>query len=161
VGCLLIREHPSASVRQVQRCLNRVGTRQPAIQRLVEDGVFGPRTLDAVTTFQRLFGLNPDGVVGPLTWGRLTQECAAGTGIMPPFPGTSIRVGARGEQVRQIQRCLNQVSARHPAIQRLNEDGSFGPLTLAAVTAFQRIFGLNPDAGDIIRPIGTQHLSKR
>jgi len=136
------------SVRQMQRCLNNAGTRHPGIQRLVEDGMFGPRTLDAVTAFQRLFGLAPDGVVGPVTWNRLSQECVAGTGgndIMPQFPGTSIRIGNSGESVRQIQRCLNRIGTRHPDIQRLSEDGMFGPRTLDAVTTFQRIFGLVPD----------------
>ena len=77
---------------------------------------------------------------------------------MPPFPGTSIRVGARGENVRQIQQCLNRVAARHPAIQRLTEDGVFGPLTLGSVTTFQRIFGLSPDG--IVGPLTWAALTR-
>ena len=150
------------SVRQIQRCLNTVGTRQPSIQRLVEDGVFGPRTFDAVTTFQRIFGLNPDGIVGPITWGRLSQECAGnggGTGSgMPPFPGMSIRFGYSGESVRQIQRCLNNVGTRQPGIQRLTEDGIFGPRTLDAIVNFQSIFGLSPDG--IVGPITWAALNR-
>jgi len=64
---------------------------------------------------------------------------------MPPFPGTSIRIGDRGESVRQIQRCLNNVSNRHPSIQRLTDDGVFGPRTLDSATTFQLIFGLVAD----------------
>jgi len=75
-GTLLRVGSRGESVRQVQRCLNNVSQRQPSIQHLVEDGIFGPRTLDAVTTFQRIYGLVTDGIVGPITWGRLTQECA-------------------------------------------------------------------------------------
>ena len=67
------------SVRQFQRCLNSISARQPSIQRLAEDGIFGPLTLNAVTAFQRIFGLVPDGVVGPLTWAALSREC--GTGV--------------------------------------------------------------------------------
>ena len=144
------------SVKQIQRCLNRVSQRHSTIPHLTEDGIFGPRTLEAITTFQRIFGLNPDGVVGPLTWGRLAQECPAGGGgsgggndggstggAMPAYPGTALRVGARGESVRQIQHCLNHVS--QPCSRRLNEDGVFGPLTHLAVITFQRIFELTPD----------------
>jgi len=146
------------SVRQVQRCLNAVGTRQPSIQRLTEDGIFGPRTLDAVVTFQRIFGLSPDGIIGPLTWARLSQECSSGSETLPPYPGTAIRVGERSESVRQIQRCLNRVAARHPSIQRLTEDGIFGPRTLDAVTTFQRIFGLVPDG--VIGPLTWAALTR-
>ena len=143
-GTLIRVGDRNESVRQVQRCLNSVSARQPSIGRLAEDGVFGPLTLASVTTFQRLFGLSPDGIVGPLTWAALTRECTT-PGIMSPYPGALIRIGERSESVRQIQRCLNAVSARQPSIGRLAEDGVFGPLTLGAITTFQRLFGLSPD----------------
>lgn len=38
------------------------------------DGIFGPKTLDAVIMFQTWAGLIADGVVGPLTWDRLYEE---------------------------------------------------------------------------------------
>ena len=37
------------------------------------DGVFGRQTEEAVRNFQRDHGLNPDGVVGPLTWDALQK----------------------------------------------------------------------------------------
>ncbi len=37
------------------------------------DGKFGGETLSAVRAFQRANGLNPDGIVGPLTWAALRQ----------------------------------------------------------------------------------------
>ena len=140
------------SVMQIQRCLNRVAQRHPSIQRLTEDGIFGPRTRDAVIAFQNIFGLTPDGVIGPLTWARLLQECPAGgggdggggsSGPMPSFPGVNLQVGSRGESVRQVQHCLNHVS--QPCSRQLREDGVFGPLTQAAVITFQRIYELTPD----------------
>ncbi|MBQ8379902.1 MAG: peptidoglycan-binding protein, partial [Clostridia bacterium] len=35
------------------------------------DGIFGTQTRDAVYRFQTEFGLNPDGIVGRLTWNKL------------------------------------------------------------------------------------------
>lgn len=43
------------------------------VQRLVgaiPDGYFGPLTREAVKSYQREHGLNPDGVVGPETWSK-------------------------------------------------------------------------------------------
>ena len=128
-------------VRQVQRCLNNLGTRYPSLTHLTEDSVFGNGTRDVVMAFQRLFGLTVDGIVGLTTWNRLMTECAK----IPIYPGTPLRAGARGEAVRQVQSCLNNLAARYPSIPRLTEDGIFGNGTTAAVMAFQRIFGLTAD----------------
>lgn len=43
------------------------------------DGIFGPVTLKAVKHFQSTHGLDPDGMVGPLTWAAL-----GGCGEAPP-----------------------------------------------------------------------------
>jgi peptidoglycan hydrolase-like protein with peptidoglycan-binding domain len=37
------------------------------------DGIFGAQTQAAVEAAQRNFGLDPDGVVGPATWGALLR----------------------------------------------------------------------------------------
>jgi len=97
-------------VRRVQRCLNSLrGGKFPSIGQLNEDGVFGPNTEASVREFQRLLLLVPDGVVGPLTWNAIMPECYGNgtTTPIPPFPGFIIRIGARGNEVRQIQNCLN------------------------------------------------------
>jgi len=55
-------------VKRLQRLLRRHGQFGPPAQL---DGEFGPRTEAAVRAFQALHGLEPDGIVGPLTWGAL------------------------------------------------------------------------------------------
>ncbi len=57
-----------APVRDIQHMLNLISLTHPAIPRLVEDGVFGERTLEAVMIFQRDFGLPVTGVVDYATW---------------------------------------------------------------------------------------------
>jgi peptidoglycan hydrolase-like protein with peptidoglycan-binding domain len=125
-GQLILVGSRGADVERIQRCLNSVRNRFPSIGQLVVDGIFGPITQASVIEFQRLFGLNPDGIVGPLTWGALMPECYGRP--IPPYPGFLIRIGARGDYVRQIQTCLNNVNNAG-----LATDGIFGPLTNAAV----------------------------
>ena len=56
-------------VRQLQIILNL--QRGPHYQRIGEDGIFGPETRSRVKGFQAYCKLNPDGIVGPLTFAAL------------------------------------------------------------------------------------------
>jgi hypothetical protein len=62
---MLRRGSKGTWVRDLQHHLNTRGAR------LAEDGDFGARTDEAVRNFQRAQRITVDGVVGPVTWGRL------------------------------------------------------------------------------------------
>lgn len=67
-------------------------------------------------------------------------------GITTSYPGTPLRRGSTGPNVVVIQTALNRISQNYPAIPKIpSADGIFGSRTEAAVTAFQRIFGLTAD----------------
>ena len=138
------------NVTTVQRCLNNISRRFPSIPEVPEDGIFGSLMLSAVVEFQRIFGLNVDGIVGGATWNRIMSECNV-NGTIPPFPGETLRLGSFGEPVAHIQQCLNNISTRIPSIQRVNVDSIFGVSTMNAVIAFQRQFGMDPDG--IVEPL--------
>jgi peptidoglycan hydrolase-like protein with peptidoglycan-binding domain len=57
-------ELPAVGV--LQKLLNRSGAR------IIPDGIFGPKTLAAVQNFQRLRGLGQDGLVGEITWAKVS-----------------------------------------------------------------------------------------
>ena len=66
--------------------------------------------------------------------------------ITGSYPGTPLRRGSTGNQVRTLQVRLNRVSSNYPAIPKIYPvDGIFGPKTESAVKAFQRVFGLTQD----------------
>ena len=67
------------------------------------------------------------------------------SGVPSSYPGTALRVGSSGPDVRRIQEQLNRVSNNFPAIPKLRVDGVFGPLTEESVRVFQRIFHLTQD----------------
>ena len=54
------------AVRRLQELLNKKGFDCGAV-----DGIFGSKTYAAVVAFQKANGLSADGIVGPLTWGKL------------------------------------------------------------------------------------------
>lgn len=55
------------AVTQLQKQLNTKG----AIPKLSADGIFGPKTRNAVITFQRKSAIPVDGIVGDKTWAKL------------------------------------------------------------------------------------------
>jgi len=164
-----------ANVNLLQFLLQEISMFHPEVPFVIKDSNFGPATRTAVIEFQRAFGLNPDGIVGPNTWARLYQVYwgirdnvtiapnpppppPSGGGQNPgfgdgfvPYPGTLLRNGSRGESVRLMQQYLNSIRVEFPFWEHLNEDGVFGPRTEAAVRAFQNQFGLNSDG--IIGPM--------
>jgi peptidoglycan hydrolase-like protein with peptidoglycan-binding domain len=84
------------------------------------DGQVGPQTVAAIEAFQNDNGLVADGVVGNDTWPKLIIELAQGS------TGDAVRAAQDQLRYRDLPECKN-----------LAVDGDFGPLTDAAVRAFQ------------------------
>jgi hypothetical protein len=68
-------------VRTVQEQLNAISNNYPLIQKVKADGEFGETTRKAVETFQRIFHLSADGIVGFATWYKLSSTYVAVTRI--------------------------------------------------------------------------------
>jgi len=157
-GTPLRRGSQGANVVRIQVILNRIGQNYPAIPKISSvDGIFGPETENAVRTFQQIFGLTADGIVGKATWYRLVRLYVGVTNLAElesegqrfyavnwQTP-SSIRIGARGQSVRQLQFMLRVLSEYINDIPPVTEDGIFGQQTQNAVIAFQRFAGLTPD----------------
>lgn len=61
-------------VKEFQTYLRVIGQNIAAIPVIEATGYFGPETERAVVTFQRLYGLEPTGVVGSPTWDAMAKE---------------------------------------------------------------------------------------
>ena len=67
-GYVIIKGQISEDVRKVQARLIELGYN---CGKCGADSIFGKDTLEAVIAFQKDNKLDPDGKVGPLTWGKL------------------------------------------------------------------------------------------
>ncbi|HJS71569.1 MAG TPA: peptidoglycan-binding protein [Acidimicrobiia bacterium] len=121
--------------------LYQVGDEGPAVRdiqdRLAELGfepgtdkrsVFDAGTEVAVSAFQKAKGLDVDGIVGPNTW-RALYEAGYRLGDRILFMR---RPMIRGEDVAELQSRLNALGFDSGKV-----DGTFGPVTEAAVIDFQ------------------------
>lgn len=162
------------NVLRMQWYINAIAaSRQLDLNRIVLDGIFGGETQAAVRVIQRDFGLPQTGEIDKNTWdeivrlynelGVLEREEVREEGALPPelreYPGTPIRRGARGESVSYIQNLINVIARSESSIPSLEVDGIFGPLTQAAVEAFQRFSGIATDG--IVGPITWVALNER
>ncbi|MBR5295171.1 MAG: peptidoglycan-binding protein, partial [Clostridia bacterium] len=121
------------------------------------DGIFGPETENAVRTFQRIFDLTADGVVGKKTWYRISYIYVAvkklaelnSEGERPQYDDNSypglLRFGDTGTAVQNLQFYLKNIAAFNPFVSDLEIDGFFGRKTENSVLSFQKTYGLLQD----------------
>ena len=159
-GSPLRQGDSGTAVFTLQRQLNRIAKDYPFFGKLTVDGVFGPRMVSTVKTFQRQFNLTADGVVGRQTWYKISYiyvsvkdlaeltsegETSSGTLSDGSWGGTALRTGSTGSAVEQVQFWLNTLAQYESTIPSLAVDGRYGAATASAVRAFQRRYGLTVD----------------
>lgn len=134
-------------VRELQLRLNRHG------YGLSTDGIFGPATLSATKRYQSSVKVVSDGIVGPITWGKLLVVSTPAPPPPPPSVSScsshpTVRYGSRGTCVVTLQKLL--VSHGY-SVGASGADGIFGYATLSAVKSYQRAHGLVADG--IVGPL--------
>lgn len=110
---------------QFRSILNGLGFRKPGIGEpkfpVSSDNtpMSDNATVQAIITFQQYFGLNPDGIVGPLTMGKAEK------------------------QMHVIHYELDLIMQPNPPLRP--QPPLYGPQTSAAVRDFRRRYGFEPD----------------
>ena len=61
-------------VRSLQTMLRVIGEDAGQDRTVIPDGFYGNNTRDAVSEFQRLYGISVSGAVGPVTWSQIAKE---------------------------------------------------------------------------------------
>ena len=72
-GELLENGSSGESVSQIQEQLNRIAQAYPKIPQIAVDGIYGPRTEEAVRVFQEVFNLPVTGTVDFKTWYKISE----------------------------------------------------------------------------------------
>ena len=146
-GTVLRRGSTGSNVEQVQFWLSDLAQFDASLPSVTVDGSYGAVTERAVRAFQQKQSLTADGVVGQTTWNALyaawvdAQSDLGGTA----WPGTALRQGDKGLEVRLIQFWLRLAADNYSALRTVTVDGNYGTATVSAVQAFQTLFGLTSD----------------
>lgn len=139
-------------VQELQYYLDTIADFTPLVDSVRVDGNFGRSTKASVINFQKLAKLTPDGLVGEKTWNTIVRaykdtQKVDSPQVPPivPFPGTPLRLGSQGEDVKAVQYYLNRIYQGSSVVPQILVDGNYGPSTQSNVIAFQRENNLTPD----------------
>ena len=145
-------------VRTIQRQLNRIRRNYPAIPQITEiSNVFDEETENAVRAFQRIFNLEPDGIVGKSTWykikmifngvkslSEITSEGLTISEAQRVYPEV-LRLGDTGLNVETVRFYLAFLGYFLPQLPPIPITDTFDQAMLDAVYAFQSAYGLTVD----------------
>ena len=116
------------------------------------DGIFGPKTKNAVIAFQKSKDLPQTGEVDDVTWNEIYREFRGIVttvfegNVVPktfiPFSGTTLRLGSKGEEVTTLQQYINNIANIYPEISPVEVTGVYDEATMNAIMQYQKKFGL-------------------
>lgn len=153
------------SVRSLQTMLRVIGETDAAIPMLVPDGIYGQSTIQAVSAFQRKYGLPPTGITDQTTWEQITEiydSAIVRVAEAQPIeiildPDQVFRRGDRSPYLYLLQAILLSMSEQMGNLDPPEVSGILDSPTAQALAAFQVLAGL-PSTGELDR-ITWQYLA--
>lgn len=143
-------------IRSLQTMLRVIAEDDPSHMRIVPDGIYGPETTAAVSTFQRLHGLPVTGVTDQTTWEAIVAvytpalvriEEAQPLNIILN-PGQVIRKGERSPHLYLVQAMLTVLAEIYESIGTPSQSGLLDEPTADSISSFQQLSGL-PMTGNL------------
>lgn len=137
-------------VRSLQTMLRVLAEDDSSLPTVVPDGIYGPTTMQAVSTFQRKYGLPVTGAVDQQTWENIVniyEPALIRIGKAEPIeiilePGQVFRRGDSSPYIYLLQAMLTQLSNDNPTIERPGNSGVIDEATSTSLQGFQQLAGL-------------------
>lgn len=137
-------------VRSLQTMLRVLAEDDKSLQAVIPDGFYGPDTMQAVTTFQRKYGLPVTGIVNQETWELIVEKydlSLVNIGKAQPIeillePGQVFHFGDSSPYIYLLQAMLTQLSNDHPSIEPPGLSGIIDDITSLSIKGFQKLAGL-------------------
>lgn len=143
-------------IRSLQTMLRVIAENDPSHVRIVPDGIYGPETVRAVSTFQRKHGLSVTGVTDQPTWEAIVavyepalieQDAAYPLDIILN-PKQVIRKGERNPHLYLVQGMLTVLAEVYQSVGQPSLSGLLDEATADAIASFQFLSGL-PVTGNL------------
>lgn len=146
------------SVRSLQTMLRVIAENDELQPSVIPDGIYGPQTATAVSTFQRRNGLPITGVADQDTWEQIVsayEPALVAVGPVQPIeiilePGQIIRQGDSNPNIYLVQAILTVLSKTYGSITAPEVTGILDIPTSNALSEFQ-VLALLPSTGELDR----------
>lgn len=143
-------------IRSLQTMLRVIAENDPSHVRIIPDGIYGPETMAAVSTFQRKHGLPVTGVTDQATWEAvvavydpaLIEQVEAEPLSVILNPKQVLRKGERHPHLYLVQGMLTVLAQVYDSVGLPSLNGLLDEPTADAIASFQYLSGL-PATGDL------------
>ena len=144
---------PVRSLQQMLRVLHEYDDRHTD---LIPDGIYGRKTITAVSAFQRLHGLGITGVTDQDTWEAIVREyerAVIDVDHAQPVEvifntGDVLRLGDRSPYLTIAQAMLLELALEYESITQPSRTGILDDATAQSLASFQALSGL-PQTGEL------------
>lgn len=144
---------PIRSLQTMLRVLSEDNRRLPTV---VPDGIYGPTTMQAVASFQRINALPSTGITDQTTWEAIVESYesalirldSAESIEIAMDPGQVFRAGDSSPYIYLLQGMLMFLSVHHSSIRPPSNSGLIDEETSVSISDFQSLAGL-PDTGEL------------
>lgn len=139
-------------VRSLQTMLRVLAKDDTSLPTVVPDGIYGVGTMQAVSTFQRKYGLPVTGITNQNTWDEIVkvyESALIRVNKAEPIeitlePGQILQKGDSSPYIYLLQAMLTQLSNNHPTIDQPGFNGVIDNATASSLIGFQKLAGLVP-----------------
>lgn len=146
----------SQPIRSLQSMLRVLSVHDDQYKQVIPDGIYGPQTLAAVSTFQRIHGLPITGITDQLTWNTIVSTftpAAVQVAEAEPIniilnPNQVIHRGEANPNLYLVQAMLVVLADRYSCIQKPHFTGVLDAATSDALSSFQQLSQL-PITGEL------------
>lgn len=152
-------------VRSLQQMLRTLHEHDDSHVRLIPDGIYGPKTMEAVSVFQRLHGLPVTGVTDQATWEAITaayEPALVQVDHAQPVEiilnaNEVLRRGDRSPYLYIAQSMLLVLARQYASVTEPGHSGILDAATQQSLASFQALAGL-PQTGELDK-ITWKHLA--
>ena len=144
------RQFYNQPIRSLQTMLRTISLFNDEYERIIPDGIYGPETQNAISTFQRNRGLPVTGITDRRTWEEIVRQYDEAVVSLSPAQPVDFQMrnelpysrGDHSARVKMAQCMLCWIADRYACVCPPNDSGTMDEMMVNSVSEFQNLNAL-------------------